>query len=118
MRPLYGSHGLDLVKNKFWFTAQSSKAAGRFDYYAEKLDWSMVTEQNVTHLAHVTYDVQHIYTKNINSGTVSFFDLILMQTIVPPTGVLTPNAKPRWDWIQTLIPVGKGVEGFDDGREI
>lgn len=120
-RPLYGSHGLAYLNDKLWFTAQGSKAVGRYDVKEDKLDWAMGTGQNVTHLLYVTPDSEHFYTTNVESGTVSIFDHVLLQPTVPPTGVLPPNAKPRWDWIQTLIPVGKGAEGFDvssNGKEL
>lgn len=120
-RPLYGSHGLVYLNDKLWFTAQGSKAVGRYDAKENILEWSMGTGQNTTHLLYVTPDAEHFYTTNIDSGTVSIFDHVLLQPTVPPTGVLPPNAKPRWDWVQTLIPVGKGAEGFDvssDGKEL
>ena len=81
----------------------------------------MGTGQNTTHLLYLTPDSEHFYTTNIDSGTVSIFDHVLLQPTVPPTGILPPNAKPRWDWVQTLITVGKGAEGFDvspDGKEL
>lgn len=40
---------------------------------------------------------------------------------MPPTGVMPAGAQPRMDWVQTLVPVGQGAEGFDvspDGREL
>lgn len=120
-RPLYGSHGLAYMNDKLWFTAQGSKAVGRYNVKENFLEWSMGTGQNTTHLLHVTLDTEHFYTTNIDSGTVSIFDHVLLQPTVPPTGVLPPNAKPRWDWVQSLIPVGKGAEGFDvssDGKEL
>ncbi len=120
-RPLYGSHGLVYSHDKLWFTAQGSKAVGRYDVKEDKLEWSMGTGQNITHLLYVNPDSEHFYTTNVDSGTVSVFDHVLLQPTVPPTGVLPPNAKPRWDWIQTLINVGKGAEGFDvsqDGKEL
>lgn len=120
-RPLYGSHGLVYLKDKLWFTAQGSKAVGRYDVKGNKLEWSMGTGQNITHLLYVTRDSEHFYTTNVDSGTVSIFDHVLVEPTIPPTGVLPPNAKPRWDWIQTLINVGKGAEGFDvsqDGKAL
>lgn len=120
-KPLYGSHGLVYLNDKLWFTAQGSKSIGRYDVKESSLEWSMGTGQNTTHLLHVTSDAEHFYTTNIDSGSVSIFDYVLLQPTVPPTGILPPNAMPRWDWLQTLIPVGKGVEGFDvssDGKEL
>lgn len=40
---------------------------------------------------------------------------------VPPTGVLPDGARPRLDWVHTVVPTGPGTEGFDvspDGREL
>lgn len=120
-RPLYGSHGLAYRNNELWFTAQGSKAVGRYNTRENFLEWSMGTGQNITHLLYVTPDAEHFYTTNVDSGTVSIFDHVLLQPTVPPTGILPPNAKPKWDWVQTLTPVGKGAEGFDvslDGKEL
>ncbi len=38
-----------------------------------------------------------------------------------PNGTFPPNAKPHYDWVQTLVSVSKGSEGFDispDGKEL
>ena len=98
-KPLYGPHDLVYVNNKLWFTAEGSKAVGRFDPATQKIDWSMGTGQDRTHMLYVTPDANNIYTININSGTVS----ILSNS--PQNG--------RENWVQTLIPVAKGSEGFD-----
>ena len=119
--PLLGPHGLAYVGGKLWFTAQGSKAVGRYDPQTAKVDWSMGTGQNTTHMLHVTPDAKHLYTTNVGSGTVSLFEELLLPPTVPPTGVLPAGAKPRLDWVQTLVPVGQGAEGFDvspDGREL
>lgn len=119
--PLMGPHGLAFVGGKVWFTAQGAKAVARYDPTAAKLDWSMGTGQDRTHMLHVTADEKKIYTTNVDSGTVSVLENVLLQPTVPPTGVLPPGAKPRLDWVQTVIPVAKGAEGFDvspDGREL
>lgn len=120
-KPLYGSHGLAYLHDKLWFTAQGSKAVGRYDIKEDRLEWSMGTGQNMTHLLYVSPDAEHFYTTNVESGTLSVFDHVLLEPTIPPTGILPPNAKPRWDWTQTLIPVGKGAEGFDvstNGKEL
>lgn len=120
-RPLYGPHGLSFTGGKLWFTAQGSKAVGRYNPATDSIEWSMGTGQNTTHLLHVTTDERQIYTTNVESGTVSIFEHQLVQPAIPPTGKLSPNAKPRMDWLQTLIPVGQGAEGFDvspSGKEL
>jgi YVTN family beta-propeller protein len=106
-KPLFGPHDLVYVNNKLWFTAEGSKAVGRLDPATQKIEWSMGTGQDRTHMLCVTPDANNIYTININSGTVS----ILSNS--PQNG--------RENWAQTLIPVARGSEGFDitpDGKSL
>jgi YVTN family beta-propeller protein len=141
-RPLIGLHGLTFAAGKLWFTAEGSKSIGRFDPATSKIDWCMGTGQDRTHMIYVTDDGKRIYTTNVASGTVS----ILVDTLIqpgPPPGSPTGNSpgpppgappkggpggfgpqggpRPHMDWVQTLIPVGKGSEGFDvspDGSQL
>jgi len=112
-KPLLGPHGLSFINQKLYFTAQGSKAVGRYDVQTAALDWSMGTGQNTTHMIYVSPDEHRIITTNVESGTISIFDNVLLQPAMPPTGVMPAAAKPRMDWLQTLIAVGKGDEGFD-----
>ena len=107
-KPLYGPHDLVYVNNKVWFTAEGSKAVGRYDPAANKIEWSMGTGQERTHMLHVTNDANNIYTININSGTVSILSN-------------SPAQNGRENWTQTLVPVARGSEGFDvtpDGKSL
>lgn len=116
-RPLYGPHDITYVNDKAWFTAEGSKAIGRYDPATNKLDWSMGTGQDRTHMLYVAPGGKKIYTTNVSSGTVS----ILAETQIQPGRVGPPGAKPREDWIQTIIPTARGSEGFDvspDGAEL
>lgn len=116
-RPLFGPHDITFVNDKAWFTAEGSKSVGRYDPATGKLDWSMGTGQDRTHMIHVTADGKKIYTTNVSSGTVS----ILVDTLIQPGKMAPPNAKPREDWMQTIIPTARGSEGFDvspDGSEL
>lgn len=116
-RPLFGPHDITFVNGKAWFTAEGTKSVGRYDPVTDKLDWSMGTGQDRTHMIYVTPDGKRIYTTNVSSGTVS----ILTDTLMKPGPMAPPNAKPRQDWIQTIIPTAKGSEGFDvspDGSEL
>jgi len=116
-RPLYGPHDITFVNGKAWFTAEGSKSVGRYDPATGKLDWSMGTGEDRTHMIYVTADGKKIYTTNVSSGTVS----ILVDTLIQPGRMAPPNAKPREDWIQTIIPTARGSEGFDvspDGSEL
>jgi YVTN family beta-propeller protein len=108
-RPLFGPHDITFVNGKAWFTAEGSKSVGRYDPTTGKLDWSMGTGEDRTHMLYVTADGKKIYTTNVSSGTVS----ILVDTLVQPGRMAPPNAKPREDWIQTVVSTARGSEGFD-----
>jgi YVTN family beta-propeller protein len=128
---LNGPHGLAFVGGKVWFTAEGAKAIARFDPTSAKIDWIMGTGQNRTHMLYVTPDQKQVYTTNVSSGTVTILQLIALPPMGPPPGMHPPAgsppppppgaAQPRMDWNETVIPVGKGDEGFDvspDGREL
>ncbi len=99
-RPLFGPHGLVFVNGKAWFSAEGSKAVGRYDPVTEKFDWSMGTGQDRTHMLYVTADSKKVYTTNVTSGTVSILE------------DETEKAA-HHEWTQTIIPVARGCEGFD-----
>jgi len=116
-RPLFGPHDIAFAQGKAWFTAEGSKAVGRFDPATGNLDWSMGTGQDRTHMIYVTPDAKRIYTTNVSSGTVS----ILVDTLIQPGKMAPPGAKPREEWLQTVIPTARGSEGFDvslNGKEL
>ena len=141
---LNAPHGLDFVGGKLWFTAEGAKVIGRFDPASQKIDWVMGTGQNRTHMIYVTQDLKLIYTTNVSSATVSVWELRKQQMGPPPGGPNGPGrgpggqnggpppdggpggpggpgGEPRLEWNQTVIPVGKGDEGFDvspDGKEL
>lgn len=107
-RPLMGPHGLTFANGKVWFSAEGSKAVGTYDPATAKFDWAMGTGQDRTHMIYVTHDGKKVYTTNVNAATVS----ILEDNATPPA---------YHEWVQTVIPVAKGSEGFDvspDGREL
>ena len=131
---LNGPHGLDFVGGKLYFTAEGAKAIARYDPASAKIDWIMGTGQNRTHMVYVTPDENHIYTTNVNSATVTILEKVALPAMGPPPGAPPaagmgapppggpgPGGPPRMDWNETVIPVGKGSEGFDvspDGREL
>lgn len=133
-RPLIGPHGLDFAGGKLYFSAEGAKAVGRYDPATGKLDWSMGTGQDRTHMVYVTRDEKNIYTTNVNAGTVSLLTDTLLQQGPPPPGAPMqqgppptgaggppPMGGPRREWIQTVIPVSRGSEGFDvspDGKQL
>lgn len=121
---LNGPHGLVFVGGKLWFTAEGAKAIASYDPATTKIDWIMGTGQNRTHMIYVTPDEKQIYTTNISSASVSILEHVALPPMGPPPGVRPPppaGGPPRMDWNQTVIPVGKGDEGFDvspDGHEL
>jgi DNA-binding beta-propeller fold protein YncE len=127
---LNGPHGLVFVGGKVWLTAEGAKAIARYDPTTARVDWIMGTGQNRTHMIYVTADEKQIYTTNVASGTVSIVEKVALPPMGsppgmrPPSGALPPpsgGAQPRMDWNETVIPVGKGDEGFDvspDAREL
>lgn len=114
-RPLIGPHGLMYADGKLWFSAEGTKSVGRYDPATGKLDWSMGTGEDRTHMVYVTSDGKKIYTTNVNAGTVS----ILTDTLLPAPPF--PGAQPRRDWVHKVVKVSKGAEGFDvtpDGKQL
>jgi DNA-binding beta-propeller fold protein YncE len=133
-KPLNGPHGIVFAGGKVWFSAEGAKAVGRFDPATQSFDWVMGTGQNRTHMLYVTPDLKQVYTTNVSSATVSILQDTLIRPTPPPGGFGPPpgggggeppqgggGPQPHRDWLQTVIPVGKGSEGFDvspDGREL
>jgi len=129
---LNGPHGLAFVGGKVWFTAEGAKTVASYDPASGKIDWVMGTGQNRTHMIYVTPDEKQIYTANVSSATVSILEKVTLPPVGPPPGMRPPQGsqssppppggnQPRMDWNETVIPVGKGDEGFDvspDGREL
>jgi len=122
---LNGPHGLAFVGGKLWFTAEGAKAVGRYNPASGKIDWIMGTGQNRTHMIYVTADQKQVYTTNVSSATVSILEKVALPPMGPPPGMQggprNPNGPPRMDWNQTVVPVGRGGEGFDvsaDGHEL
>jgi YVTN family beta-propeller protein len=105
LAPMLRPHGLFSVDGKVYFTAEGSKAIGRYDPATNRVDWVLGTGQDGTHMVAMSKDRNMIFTSNIGSGTISIFE----------------RAGSADDWRQTVVPVGRGVEGFDvspDGKEL
>jgi YVTN family beta-propeller protein len=134
--PLLGPHGLTYEGGKTWFTAEGAKAIGRYDPVKKKVDWILGTGQNRTHMIFVSKDLKHIFTTNVSSGTVSIIEKSNRKgpDFGPPPGAGPggpppggpppgmahgpgnhhgPMGVPGGDWNETVVPVGRGGEGFD-----
>ncbi len=121
--PLRGPHGLMFLGGKVWFTAEAAKAIGSFDPAKGTVDWIMGTGQDRTHMIFVTQDMQRIFTTNVSSATVSILEKSARTgpASPPPGGPRGPMGPPGGNWEQTVIPVGRGDEGFDvspNGKEL
>jgi len=136
--PLRGPHGLDFVEDKVWFTAEAAKVIGSYDPATDKVDWVMGTGQNRTHMIYVFPKLKRIVTTNVSSATVTILDKTEGPAGMPPgpPGALPPGPPPSQspgapspgtpgrpggpppgppggDWNETVVPVGRGSEGFD-----
>jgi YVTN family beta-propeller protein len=109
---LRGAHGLAFVGGKLWFTAETNKVIGSYDPATKRVDWVLGTGQNRTHMVVVSEDLKRIITSNVSSATMSFIDKVSRPG---------PNGTRQDDWDETVVPVGRGAEGFDlspDGKQI
>jgi len=139
---LRGPHGLDFKQGKVFFTAEAAKAIGSYDPATNKIDWIMGIGQDRTHMIYVFPDGKRIVVTNVNSATVMILEKTEGRAGGPPPGLGAPPGAgdppggnggpppgmppgppptpPGGDWKLTVIPVGRGSEGFDvspDGKE-
>lgn len=102
--PLRRPHGLAFADGKLYFTAEVNKLIGRYDPATNQVDWLLGTGQTGTHMVWANPEATRIFTANIGGNSIS---------VIERTGAI--------DWDETVIPVGKGPEGFDvtpDGKEL
>lgn len=126
---LKGPHGLVFEGGKVWLTAEAAKAVASYDPKAGAVDWIMGTGQSRTHMLWVAPDTKRVLTTNVNAATVTVMDETERQRGGPPPGTgpggpppagVVPGPPPRPsppppgpDWQLTVLPVGRGAEGFD-----
>ena len=104
---LRAPHGLQEVEGKIYFTAEGTKAIGRYDPARAEVDWILGVGQNRTHMLVVARDLRQVFTSDVNSDAISILE---RDKDADVSG-----------WNETRIPVGKGPEGFDvspDGKEL
>jgi YVTN family beta-propeller protein len=119
---LRGPHGLTFVAGKLWFTAEGAKVVGSYDPTTQKIDWVLGTGQDRTHMIYVFPSLNSVITTNVSSATVTLIEKTNGANRGPggPPSAAASNPA-RANWTETVIPVGKGSEGFDvspDGKEI
>jgi DNA-binding beta-propeller fold protein YncE len=103
---LRGPHGLMYTGGKLWFTAEGAKAIGSYDPASKKIDWILGTGQGRTHMIWVSHDLARLVTSNVSSATMTIID----KTVNPGRG---PGGPSQTDWVEIVVPVGRGAEGFD-----
>jgi YVTN family beta-propeller protein len=104
-KPLLRPHGIFVADGKVYFTAETNRIVARYDPASNQTDWLLGTGQASTHMVWVNGDASKLYTANIGSDSIT---------------IIERGANPQV-WNQTVVPVGKGPEGFDvspDGREL
>jgi YVTN family beta-propeller protein len=104
---LRAPHGLEQAEGKIYFTAEGSKAIGRYDPASQTIDWVLGIGQNRTHMLVIGRDGNHIFTSNVNSDSIGILERARNGDVS--------------GWVESYVAVGKGPEGFDvspDGREL
>jgi YVTN family beta-propeller protein len=104
---LRAPHGLEEAGGKIYFTAEGSKAIGRYDPASGRVDWVLGVGQDRTHMLAVSRDLRTVFTSDVNADAVSVLER-------DEHGDVS-------GWRETRIPVGRGPEGFDvspDGSEL
>ena len=97
-------HGVSCVAGKVFFTAEANKVVARYDPASNQVDWIMGTGLAGTHMVVAASGGKTLYTANIGSDAIAIL-----------------QEEQNGAWTQTVVPVGKGPEGFDispDGREL
>jgi len=118
---LRGPHGLAFAGGKLWFTAEAAKAIGSYNPATKQIDWILGTGQDRTHMIYVFPSLNPIVTSNVSSGTITLIEKSNLTGDPPPPPGAPSRPAPRTNWTETVIPVGRGSEGFDvspDGKEI
>ena len=108
LTPMIRPHGLQLIGNKLYFTAEANRMFGRLDAATGKVDWLMGVGQNVPHMVAGTADQKKFTTANIGSDSVSIFEFA--------NGAGNPGPSKI-----THVGVGKQPEAVDispDGKEV
>lgn len=103
--PLRRPHGVFFRSGALYFTAEANRIVARYDPASNAIDWMLGTGQAGTHMVWVNRDATRMYTCNIASDSMTIIER-------------GANAA---TWNETVVPVGKGPEGFDvspDGREL
>lgn len=103
--PLRRPHGLALFDGKLYFTSETNRVVARYDPATNQVDQQIETGQATTHMVTIARDGLRMITANIGGNSIAIFERATTTAV----------------WNETVIPVGRGPEGFDvspDGRSI
>jgi YVTN family beta-propeller protein len=103
--PLRRPHGLAIFDGKLYFTSETNRVVAQYDPATNQFGPQIETGQATTHMVTIARDGLRMITANISANTIAIFE----------------RATTKADWNETVVPVGRGPEGFDvspDGRSI
>lgn len=89
-------HGIWVSNGKVYFTAEQNKMVGRFDPATNKIDLQQPTDQERTHMVVLNKAGNRMYTANMGSNSVGFFEQAANGT-----------------WRAQPVTVGPGPEAID-----
>ena len=106
--PIIRPHGIQLIGNKLYFSAEANRMIARLDVESGKIDWMMGIGQNLPHMVAGTTDQKKFATANIMSDSVTILEFA--------NGAGNPGPSKI-----THVGVGKQPEAVDispDGKEV
>ncbi len=74
LSPMIRPHGIQLIGDKLYFTAEANRMIARYNTTSGKVDWMMGSGQNGTHMVAGTADQKKFTTANIGSNSVTIFE--------------------------------------------
>lgn len=75
VKPFLRPHGLEIVGDKLYFTAEGSRSVARLDLATRQVDWTVGTGQAISHMLDVSSDGRRVYTTNMFSDTVTALEV-------------------------------------------
>lgn len=103
--PLTRPHGLAVLGNNVWFTAEANQVVGRFSLGDNAVDRVVGTAQKLSHMIVIDRKTEKLYTSNIVSGSVS-----AIAPVDPPA---------RWDVVQIATKSGpEAIALSPDGKQV
>jgi YVTN family beta-propeller protein len=102
-------HGIQTVKDKIYFTSETTRSVARFDPATAKIDWLMGTGASASHMLVVSADGRRLYTSNIASNNVTAIRLDGPASLANSAQGIAPIA---------VGPQPEAIDMSPDGREV